>query len=199
MRINETQGSIWLNHLADKDAPLPKEFKLLKTEIVTDTSIDKRLHSLRKFGLEDYSNYDEVSEWGDVISPRGEYFALRYQYYKATSQQPKGESRDFCVEMMDLADAGIQYRYEDINNMSADGVNGQFAAAGQSTYDIFEWAGGKNCYHGFKRLIYYYVPEGLPDIKDGYYEDWDAVMRRVGNNFDVPPKGEEAIAPIDKQ
>tara|TARA_R110002110_G_scaffold350678_3_gene560684 strand:+ start:206 stop:1960 length:1755 start_codon:yes stop_codon:yes gene_type:complete len=199
VRINDTQGSIWLNHLADKNAPLPKEFRLLKEEAITDTSDDKRLHSMHKFGLEDYSNYDLVSDWGDVVSPQGNLFAVRYQYFKATSQQPKGNSRDFCVEMMDLSDAGVQYRYEDIGNMSSDGVNGQFAAAGQSTYDIFEWAGGKNCYHGFKRLIYVYVPDGLPDTTDGLYEDWDAVMRRVGNNPYIVQKGEEAIAPIDKQ
>ena len=132
---------------------------LLKEEIVNNTNDDHRLHNKYEFGLEDYSNYDLVSDWGDVVSPQGNLFAVRYQYFKATSQQPKGESRDFCVEMMDLANAGVQYRYEDIGNMSSDGVNGQFAAAGQSSYDIFEWAGGKNCYHGFKRLIYVYVPD----------------------------------------
>ena len=57
----------------------------------------------------------------------------------------------------------------------------------------------QNCYHGFKRLIYVYVPDGLPDTTNGLYEDWDAVMRRVGNNPYVVQKGEEAIAPIDKQ
>ena len=199
VRITETQGSIWLNHLADKDAPLPKEFFLLKEEVVNDTSDDKRLHTKYEFGLEDYSNYDLVSDWGDVVSPQGNLFAVRYQYFKATSKQPVGDSRDFCIEMMDLAQGGVQYRYEDIANMSSDGVNGQFAAAGQSTYDIFEWAGGKNCYHGWKRLIYVYVPDGLPDTTDGLYEDWDDVMQRVGNNPYVVQKGDEAIAPIDKQ
>ena len=33
--------------------------------------------------------------------------------------------------MMDLSDAGVEYRYEDIQEMSDDGVNGQFAQSGQ--------------------------------------------------------------------
>ena len=199
IRITPTQGSIWLNHLADKDAPLPKEFFLLKEEVVTDVQSDQRLHSRYEFGLEDYSNYDMVSEWGDIVSPQGNLFAVRYKYFKATNRQPQGESRDFCIEMMDLSDGGVQYRYEDIENMSFDGVNGKFAAAGEANYDIFSWAGGKNCYHGWKRLIYVYVPDGLPDTTDGFYEDWDDVMRKVGNNPYVVQQGDEAVAPIDKQ
>lgn len=185
--------------MADKDAPLPKEFVLLKEEKVIDTNEDHRLHRRYEFGLEEYSNYDMVSDWGDVVSPKGNLFAVRYQYFKATNKVPKGNSRDFCIEMMDLADAGVQYRYEDIQNMSDDGVNSQFAAAGESSYSIFDWAGGKNCYHGFKRLIYVYVPDGLPDTLDGFYADWDDVMQRVGNNPYIVQKGDEAIAPIDKQ
>ena len=199
IRINETQGSIWLNHLADKDAPLPKEFILLKEEVVKDTSEDHRLHTRYDFGLEEYSNYDEVSDWGDKVSPQGNLFAVRYQYFKATSRQPIGESRDFCVEMMDLADSGVQYRYEDIRNMSEATPQEGMGLNGQDYYDIFLWAGGKNCHHGWKRLIYVYVPDGLPDTLDGYYDDWDDVMRRVGNNPYIVQKGDEAIAPIDKQ
>jgi hypothetical protein len=38
--------------------------------------------------------------------------------------------------------------------MSDSGVNSQFAAAGESTYDIWKYKGGINCFHAFRRLIF---------------------------------------------
>ena len=210
-RITDEQGSAWLTHLADKDSRVPLDkYTFLKSEPVTDTSIDHKLHNSYAFGLEDYSNIDEFSEWGDVVSPKGYLFAVRYSYYKASKDTPAGASRDFCVEMMELSDAGVQYRYEDIQAMSDAGENGQFAAAGEATYRIFEWAGGKHCQHGFQRNIYIYNPNGDPvefiDLAEAEAEwdglvsgKFDSVMVSVGNNPYVPQKGDEAIAPRDKQ
>lgn len=38
--------------------------------------------------------------------------------------------------------------------MSARGVNKEFAAKGESRYDIFLYAGGVNCYHRWERRVY---------------------------------------------
>jgi len=86
--------------------------------------------------------------------------------------------------------------------MSDAGENGQFAESGLNRYDIFEFAGGKNCYHGWQRNIYIFAPEGEAAVRDrlpDFYEDWDATMRSVGNNPYVVQKGDEAVAMIDKQ
>jgi hypothetical protein len=208
-KISLEDGDSWLSHLADKNAPVPMDkFVLLKTERVDDPNEDRRLHGDKyNFNLEDYSNIDLQSEWGDVISPAGNVFAVRYSYFKAAKSTPKGESRDFCIEMMDLSDSGVEYRYEDIalgqqGSMSDAGENGQFAESGLNRYDIFEFAGGKNCYHGWQRNIYIFAPEGKEAIVDrlpDFYEDWDATMRSVGNNPYVVQKGDEAVAMIDKQ
>lgn len=208
-KISLEDGDSWLSHLADKNAPVPMDkFVLLKTEQVGDPNEDRRLHSDKyNFNLEDYSNIDLQSEWGDVISPAGNVFAVRYSYFKAAKSTPKGESRDFCIEMMDLSDSGVEYRYEDIalgqqGSMSDAGENGQFAESGLNRYDIFEFAGGKNCYHGWQRNIYIFAPEGEAAVRDrlpDFYEDWDATMRSVGNNPYVVQKGDEAVAMIDKQ
>ena len=109
--------------------------------------------------------------------------------------------------MLELSDAGVEYRFEDLQNMEDAGVNQQFAAAGESSYSIFDWAGGKNCYHGFKRSIYIYDPERtFTDLSEAKAEwdnlvlgKFDSVMDRVGNNPDIVQQGEEAVAPIDKQ
>jgi hypothetical protein len=86
--------------------------------------------------------------------------------------------------------------------MSDNGVNEQFAPAGSSSYDLMKWKGGCFCRHAFKRNIFIYAPEGeifefsednLPEIQG----DFDAVMRRVGDNPYVVNEGYETEAPID--
>lgn len=191
-----------MSWLRDKHAPVGREFTLWREERVDDTSIDHRIHNRMEFGLDDYDNHDLYSEWGDVVSPKGYHFALRYQYSTndSTVESKTGVSRDFCQEMVALSEDGTMYRYEDIADMSADGINGQFAAKGESSYDIFEHKGGINCYHSWWRVIFVYAPDGdvsSEGIEEVLSSEWDAAMRRVGNNPYVPQKGSEANRPID--
>lgn len=78
---------------------------------------------------------------------------IRYAYNVGTSKTPKGGSRFFCKKMMALSLAGKVFRKEDIDKMSDDGVNGQFAHSG-GKYDIFLYAGGVNCHHRWERRIF---------------------------------------------
>lgn len=78
---------------------------------------------------------------------------VRYAYNKGTSKTPKSEGRSFCSKMLKLSESGKVFRKEDIDKMSSDGVNGQFAHEG-GKYDIFLYAGGINCYHRWERRIY---------------------------------------------
>ena len=77
----------------------------------------------------------------------------RYAFTKGTSKTPKGQSRAFCNKMVSLSDGGKVFRKEDIDLMSSQGVNGQFAHEG-GKYDIFKYGGGVNCYHRFERRVY---------------------------------------------
>ena len=77
----------------------------------------------------------------------------RYAFTKGTSKTPKGQSRAFCNKMVALSDGGKVFRKEDIDLMSSQGVNGQFAHEG-GKYDIFKYGGGVNCYHRFERRVY---------------------------------------------
>ena len=78
---------------------------------------------------------------------------IRYAYSIGTSKTPEGKSRSFCNKMMSLSKAGKVFRKEDIEKMSADGVNGEFAHTG-GKYDIFLYGGGVNCYHRWERRIF---------------------------------------------
>lgn len=131
-----------------------------------------------------YANGDEKSKFGD----KGLY-KLRYRY----SQDLSADSRQFCKRMVALSLAGKVFRYEDIKAMGNDGVNGQFAPAGESTYNIFEWKGGVYCHHHWVRQIYF------RKRKDGKFLPNDGLKNDVlvGNNPYVPKKGKEAIAPIN--
>lgn len=79
---------------------------------------------------------------------------VRYAYMKGTSKNPEGGSRNFCVKMRSLEGQGKVFRKEDIEQMSADGVNGSFAHPPATKYDIFLYGGGVNCYHRWERRIY---------------------------------------------
>ena len=100
-RISEEQGEAWLNSLSDKNAAVDQDrFFFLKEESVTDTMVDHRLHNKRNFALDDYANPTEWSDWGEIVSPKGYLYAVRYAYEKTSRDTPEGPSRDFCVEMM---------------------------------------------------------------------------------------------------
>ena len=210
-RISQEDSDKWIAHLSEKSSPAPKGYNLWRTEEVTDGEEDKVLHSykkLRAFGIDgnpnDYADYEMDSEW-DVVSPKGYLFAIRYQYQenaKTPPENPNYESREFCEVMMDLSDSGAMFRYEDIESMSANGMNGQFAPTGKSEYSLLKWKGGSFCRHSFKRMIFIYAPEGevfeFSEQKNVEIQgDFDAVMRRVGNNPYVVNEGYETVAPID--
>ena len=78
---------------------------------------------------------------------------VRYAYAKGTSKNPKGGHRSFCRRMLRLASNGKVFRKEDVEKMSSDGVNGQFAHEGNK-YDIFLYGGGVNCYHRWERRMF---------------------------------------------
>jgi len=209
-RISQEQGAAWLKHLSERSSPPPKGYVLWKSEDVTNTEEDKTFHSYKKmhraFQMEGdpsrYADYEMDSDY-DVISPKGYLFAIRYSYFenaKTPPENPNYKSREFCEVMMDLSSDGAMYRYEDIDEMSEDGVNGNFAHSG-GKYDLLKYKGGCFCRHGFKRHIFIYAPNDeifeFTDEEQEIQGDFDAVMRRVGDNPYVVNEGYETEAPID--
>jgi hypothetical protein len=76
------------------------------------------------------------------------YFKVRYKYVGNPSPD-----REFCKKMLS---ANKLYRKEDIDRMSAERVNSDFAEFGKNsstgTYDIFKFKGGARCHHKWSRV-----------------------------------------------
>jgi hypothetical protein len=138
-----------------------------------------------------YSEPDKKSE-----QDRG-LFKIRYAYAPETTSE---NSRDFCKQMVALSQQGVVYRKEDIDTMSNAGVNGEFSASGQSTYDLFKFKGGAQCHHYWMRKVYMrkrengkFLPnEGLQNDKKVSVNE----ARRKG--VEMPQNSKEvATRPVD--
>lgn len=128
-------------------------------------------------------------------------FKIRYKY---GPDRVSKNSRKFCKEMTNLSKRGIVYRREDINMMSFNGVNGQFAPEGSSVYSIWKFKGGVYCHHAWYRVTYRRKTEGgkvkplTPSEKGtdkrdmrNYEKVSDASANREGVPF-APPSWETA-------
>ena len=85
-------------------------------------------------------------------------FRIRYKYAVSPTAPPNksGTSRSFCKDLMSL---NLLFRKEDINNLSLKGANPGLGPGGSNSYDIFQFAGGKNCRHYWKPVRQQYNPK----------------------------------------
>jgi hypothetical protein len=190
--ITAADEDAWIAHLSDKGETIDAdEWELVREDEAGDHGFESDLNAkydalaLESMAVADYANGDDKSKWGDAGL-----YKLRYAY----SQNLSEGSRPFCVEMVAASKQGRVFRYEDIKSMGEDGVNGQFAPQGSSTYDIFTWKGGVYCHHFWKRQIYLRKRDAQGRILPNKGLEND---KRVGNVPFLPRKGEEGIAPID--
>jgi hypothetical protein len=186
--FTDEEGKQFLKHLAECGELIDlDEWELISEEEVIDGANESNYISqmFNKMPTSSDANPDDKSNWGDVGL-----YKLRYAY----SQNLSENSREFCKEMVRLSKGGLVFRYEDIEQMSRDGVNGDFAPQGQSTYSLIQWKGGVYCHHFFKRQIYMRKRDSKGRILPNKGLEND---KRVGNNPYVPKKGVEGVAPIN--
>jgi len=72
--------------------------------------------------------------------------------YKYTEGESSSNRRRFCTILMN---ANKFFTLPEINQMSAEGVNGEFAEKGKARYDIFKYHGGLYCRHFWTRYRTY--------------------------------------------
>ena len=184
--FSDEEGRLWINALKEKAELVDlDEWELLSEEDVTEPENEANFRQ-EYMSVRDYANADERSPFGDTGL-----YKLRYAY----SQNLSENSREFCQEMVSISQAGLSFRYEDIEKMSKDpDINPDFGPGGSNTYDIFVWKGGAFCHHFWKRQIYIRKRDSKGRVlpNDGLNND-----KRVGNNPFVPQKGAEGVAPIN--
>jgi len=186
-KMTEEDENAWLAFLQDKG----EEIDLNEWEIIDiQEANDEDDHF--EFG---YDNPDMKSKDDTGI------FKIRYRY---GPDRVTKNSRKFCKEMTNLSKKGIVYRREDINMMSFNGVNGQFAPEGSSNYSIWKFKGGVYCHHAWYRVTYRRKTEGgkikpltssekNSDERDlrNYEKVSDATANREGVPF-APPSWDTA-------
>lgn len=185
--LTEVETSTQVTEMSEQQS----EMELMLESYAQDTPDGYELHKTEPIDFSAIQNSEQDSDE----------FKIRYAYTVGTSKTPKGKSRTFCNKMVALSDAGKVFRKEDIEEMSKQGVNGEFAHEG-GKYDIFLYAGGVNCYHRWERRIFKKKRQ-----EDGSLYGGNAMQntnelnvnqaRRQGAKIPKNPK-DVAIAEIDK-
>ena len=138
---------------------------------------------------------DEIRSKEDLPSYLDKsFYRVRFKYIKK-SRKPSKSTREFCKNMMRLANAGFVYRIEDIDKASREGVNKQLGHKGKP-YDLFKFKGGVYCRHAWK-VILYRLKEGT-ELREGQSLDDDyKKVNSIPKTYTPRPRGikEAVIAP----
>lgn len=118
-------------------------------------------------------------------------YKVRYKYTKGLGGS--GQSRDFCIKMIQRTNSGVVYRLEDIDKASRAGINRELGHKGQP-YDLFKFKGGVNCGHYWNEQLY-----RLKKKADGtYYEDKalssSEEVESIPKSYKPRPRGRERAA-----
>ena len=167
--FTDEEGKQFLKHLAECGELIDTEEWELVEECEVDYSNEEQFTKVNQ-ALDSYADPDKKSKLDAGL------YKVRYRYSTWISEN----SREFCREMVRLSKGGIVWRYEDIQDMSSSGVNGQFAEQGKTTYNIFRYKGGVNCHHFWMRAIYKRKRQGgkfLPN--DGMENEVKIAVRKA--------------------
>lgn len=183
----------WLAYLDNKAEILDEaDWEEVYEEAVSDPNKEA---TATKF-LKAYSNPQDVKK-GDT-GTAGNYL-LRYRYgpQKLTRDKKTGKvnSRLFCQQMVAGAKKKYLYRLEDILKMGDDGVNGQFAPKGKSTYSIWEHMGGVACHHRWYRVIFKRKTDN-GKVRKLTDKEKEQNMRELDKNYDKVGTGSAKTAGV---
>tara|TARA_R110000751_G_scaffold24675_9_gene67836 strand:- start:5614 stop:6696 length:1083 start_codon:yes stop_codon:yes gene_type:complete len=165
INMSDEDENSWLEHLADKGEKInTEEWELLEETEVLDAELEAQTHNTPYNFFKRYADPNDKSKIDKGL------YKIRYRYSENLSKK----SRLFCKNMVANAKMGVSYRFEDINEMSADGINGEFAERGKTKYSIWLYKGGCYCHHKFVRQVWFrkrlkgkFLPnKGLDNDKD---------------------------------
>lgn len=184
----------WLEHLKTRGEIInTDEWELIDVREVTDADDEMEFNMA-------YENPNKKSS-----DDKGVY-KIRYRYGPNIVSD---NSRQFCTAMVSESQGGVIYRREDIIAMGDDGVNGQFAPSGTSSYSIWKYKGGVSCHHRWERLTFRrkqikgkFLPKQPGESGENRdLENYNEVSNKSADNAGVPfsPSGWDTAKtrPID--
>lgn len=145
VHLCDEDANKWLEYL-DKVGEVvnTNAWELVEETEVDDTQLEAQYHNEPYKFFKRYANPEDKSKTDKGL------FKVRYRYSRNLSKN----TRLFCKNMVANAKLGVSYRYEDIIQMGKEGINGDFAPEGKSTYSIWEWKGGVYCHHKWIRQVF---------------------------------------------
>ena len=139
-------------------------------------------------GLADEINSkNKGSSYSDLDSKNGLY-KIRYTY-AIGSKKPSKTQRDFCRNMMNMANAGIVWTLEDIDRASREGVNRELGHNGKA-FDLFKFKGGIYCRHKWKKVLYRLESNTEPSKNLDNYKK----TRTIPKTYNRNPRGSKQAA-----
>jgi len=130
----------WLEFLEDKGEIINEDEWELIEEVEADPDEPMPTELTARYSSPDKKSKDDKG-----------IYKIRYRY---GPNKLKENSRHFCKQMIASRNKGVVYRREDIDIMSRNGVNSDFAPKGKASYSIWKFKGGVYCHHAWYRLTY---------------------------------------------
>jgi len=142
-------------------------------------------------GLKDEIDSKKNGSSFSYLDSKNGLYKIRYTYARG-SYKPSLSQRDFCRNMMNMADAGLVWRIEDIDKASREGVNRELGHNRQP-YDLFKFKGGIYCRHKWKKVLYRLESNTEPSENLGNYKK----TRTIPKSYMKNPRGSKqaGIAP----
>jgi hypothetical protein len=178
---------MWLSHLDQKGEVVDLDlWEVVDVRWVEDPDTEE--------ALDEYNFFKRFAEPNNKSNDDKGIYKIRYRY---GPERLQSNSRIFCKNMIANRQMNVVYRREDIVRMGDEGINGQFAAAGESAYSIWKYKGGVACHHAWERVTFKRKQENggkvlplQPDEQGTEYRNLPAnykpVSNEKANNAGVP-------------
>ncbi len=202
--LSDEESKNVLGHLAESGEQMSDKYVLVD-ELDQDSDIDnedwanylinEKKSTLSKIkgllGLKDEIDSKKNGSSFSSLDSKNGLYKIRYTYAIGSSK-PSKTQRDFCANMMNMAEAGIVWRIEDIDKASREGVNRELGHKGRS-YDLFKFKGGIYCRHKWKKVLYRLESNTEPSENLGNYKK----TRTIPKSYMRNPRGSKqaGIAP----
>lgn len=191
--LTEEESENILGHLAESGEQMSKEYVFVD-EIDEDSDIDnedwanylinEKKSTLSKvkglLGLKDEIDSKKKGSSFSYLDSKNGLYKIRYTYAIGSSKASSSQ-RDFCRNMMNMANAGTVWTIEDIDRASREGVNRELGHNRQP-YDLFKFKGGIYCRHKWKKVLYRLESNTEPSDNLGNYKKTRTIPKSYMKN-----------------